>query len=52
LALRKKAQYLVVFLYYRYESVMNLFVVVVDFKAFRAILTSVDLVFGLCLLEV
>jgi hypothetical protein len=40
------------FLYCRYESVMNLFVVVVHFRASRAILSSVDLVLGLCLFEV
>lgn len=40
------------FLYCCYESVMNLFVVVVHFRASRAILSSVDLVLGLCLFEV
>jgi hypothetical protein len=39
------------FLYCRYELVMNLFVVV-DFRAIRGILSSVDPVLGLCLLEV
>jgi hypothetical protein len=40
------------FLYCRYESVMNLFVVIVHFRASRAILSSVDLVLRLCLFEV
>jgi hypothetical protein len=40
------------FLYCRYESVMNLFVVIVHFRASRAILSSVDLVLGLCLFVV